>query len=129
MRKTMVRKLEPLCDKIGRDRVAAVVHDFYTRLRADPELGALFRAIPDQAGHEERVIGYWWVAMGGRMAEPPVVDMVGRHAPLGLTEAMLQRWLALFDQALQAHLEPELAEQWRQMAEAVGERLRGQVIR
>ena len=124
----MPRKLQPLCDKIGHDRVAAVVHDFYVRLRADPELGPFFRPIPDQEAHEQRVIGYWWVAMGGRMAEPPVVDMVSRHANLGLTEALLQRWLDLFGATLADHLEPELAAQWQQMAEAVGANLRGQVM-
>jgi len=125
----MVRKLEPLCDKIGYDRVVAVIHDFYERLRADPDLGPFFSPIPDHAAHEERVIAYWWLAMGGRMAEPPVVDMVGRHANLGMTEALLQRWLTLFGETLDDHLEPELADQWRQMAQAVGGKLRGQVMR
>lgn len=34
------RKLIPLCDRIGRDQVAAVVRDFYDRLHANlpPEL-------------------------------------------------------------------------------------------
>jgi len=125
----MVRKLEPLCDKIGFDRVEAVIHDFYRRLRADPELGPVFNAIEDRAGHERKIIGYWWLAMGGRMADPPVVDMIGAHARVGVTEAQLQRWLALFGEALRDHLPEELAAQWEQMAHAVGDKLRTQVVR
>jgi hemoglobin len=125
----MVRKLEPLCDKIGYDRVAAVVHDFYRRLRADEELGPVFAAIGEREAHEEKVIAYWWLAMGGRMAEPPVVDMIGAHARVGVSEAQLQRWLALFGETLRDHLESDLADQWAQMARAVGDKLRANVIR
>jgi hemoglobin len=125
----MVRKLEPLCDKIGYDRVAAVVHDFYRRLRADEELGPVFTAIGDREGHEAKIIAYWWLAMGGRMSEPPVVDMIGAHARVGVTEAQLQRWLTLFEATLGDHLEAELASQWAQMANAVADKLRANVVR
>ena len=125
----MVRKLEPLCDKIGYDRVAAVVHDFYRRLRADDQLGPVFTAIAEREAHEHKVIGYWWLAMGGRMQDPPVVDMIGAHARLGVSEAQLQRWLVLFEATLADHLEAELASQWAQMAHAVADKLRAQVVR
>jgi hemoglobin len=125
----MVRKLEPLCDKIGYDRVVAVIVDFYRRLRADAELGPVFTAIGERGAHEDKVIGYWWLAMGGRMSEPPVVDMLGAHARIGVTEAQLRRWLALFGETLRDHLPEELAAQWEQMALAVGDKLRAQVIR
>ncbi|HKJ70311.1 MAG TPA: group III truncated hemoglobin [Gammaproteobacteria bacterium] len=125
----MVRKLEPLCDKIGHQRVKAVVHDFYRRLRADPELGPVFTAIRDREGHEDRIIAYWWLAMGGRMENPPVVDMLGAHARVGVSEAQLRRWLTLFGETVRDHLEEELAAQWQQMAFAVGDKLRAQVIR
>lgn len=125
----MARKLEPLCDKIGHERVVAVIHDFYRRLRADPELGPVFTAIRDREGHEHKIIGYWWLAMGGRIADPPVVDMVGAHARVGVTEAQLRRWLALFGATLRDHLEEDLAAQWERMARAVGDRLRAQVVR
>mgnify|MGYP006294747063 CR=1 FL=1 len=125
----MVRKLEPLCDKIGHDRVEAVIHDFYRRLRADAELGPVFTAIGEREGHEAKVIAYWWLAMGGKMADPPVVDMLGAHARAGVSEAQLRRWLALFGETLRDHLAEELAAQWEQMAHAVGDKLRAQVIR
>ncbi|MEF8792404.1 MAG: group III truncated hemoglobin [Thiohalorhabdus sp.] len=125
----MVRKLEPLCDKIGFDRVEAVIHDFYRRLRADPELGPVFVAIKAREEHERKIIGYWWLAMGGKMDQPPVVDMIGAHARIGLTEAQLQRWLALFGETLRDHLPEELAAQWEQMAHGVGDKLRGSVVR
>lgn len=124
----MVRKLEPLCDKIGFDWVEAVIHDFYRRLRADPDLGPVFNAIEAREEHERKIIGYWWLAMGGRMTEPPVVDMIGAHARVGVTEAQLQRWLALFGETLRDRLPEELAVQWEQMAHGVADKLRAQVV-
>jgi len=125
----LTRQLRPLCDKIGYERVEAVIHDFYERLRADPELGAYFDSIPDKPAHEEKIIGYWWLAMGGRLSEPPFVDMIGAHGRLGITHSLLDRWLVLFSEVLDKHLEPGLAGQWRQMAGAVGEKLRANVVR
>lgn len=123
------RRLHPLCDKIGRPRVDHCVRLFYARLLDDPQLGGYFRALPDLDAHIDHIADFWWIAMGGRPEGDPVFDMIGRHARLGITEALLQRWLALFDATLQATLPETLATQWQQMAHAVAQRLpTGQVV-
>ncbi|QKT03402.1 group III truncated hemoglobin [Ectothiorhodospiraceae bacterium 2226] len=121
------RRLIPLCDKIGAERVEAVVRAFYERLHADPELGPVFARIADFEAHQQRVIQFWWLAMGGRCSRPDYVDMVGVHRPVGVTPALLERWLALFDAALEAELPPELAREWSHMAHGIGGTLRNRL--
>lgn len=117
------RTLEPLCDKIGRDRVEQVIHAFYTTLRADPVLHGFFDGITDFAEHEARIADFWWVAMGGTLVQPRQFDMLGRHRRLALTPAAFERWLALFGTSLHAQLPSDFASQWLQMAEAIAANL------
>lgn len=122
------RTLEPLCDKIGRDTVERVIHVFYDRLRADPALRSYFSGMPDFAGHEAHIADFWWVAMGGRLAEPRQYDMRGRHRALGLDATAFERWLQLFGETLATHLPPALAEQWLQMAYAISANLKRHML-
>lgn len=122
------RNLRPLCDRIGHDRIKAVIHDFYGRLRSDDQLGRFFVHIDDFSAHEARIADFWFTAMGGRLASPPQVDMVGKHFPLGIGDADMDRWLVLFRETVAAHLESEPAGQWVRMAEGIAGRLRQIVV-
>lgn len=115
-----MRQLNPLCAQIGKDRVALVVHLFYQKLLADPLLAPYFSHIHNLPEHEAHITEYWWTAMGGRPGPHRPFDMVGRHQGMTLSPALIDRWLHLFDEAMQASLEPELADQWGQMTRAIG---------
>ncbi|AOU99401.1 hypothetical protein BI364_17025 [Acidihalobacter yilgarnensis] len=119
------RQLNPLCARIGRDRVDQVITAFYEHLRADALLAPLFAHIGDAARHERRVADFWWIAMGG---QPPAyevsVDMLGVHAGMRLRPEHFARWLALLHDSLERHLEPPLASDWLRMAEGIVLRLR-----
>ena len=119
----MPRVLRPLCDRIGRERVDRVIALFYERLRADAQLAPFFAHIEDFPAHERVIADFWWIAMGGKAADPATVDMLGVHRPMGLRQADLEHWLALFGEVLDAELEPELAQQWLTMARGIGARL------
>jgi hemoglobin len=119
----MPRVLRPLCDRIGRERVDRVIALFYQRLRADAQLAPFFTHIEDFPAHQRMIADFWWIAMGGTVADPPTVDMLGVHRPMGLRQTDLEHWLALFGDVLDAELEPELARQWMTMAQGIGERL------
>lgn len=123
------RTLEPLCAKIGRERVDLVIRSFYARLRADPELHGFFDAIPDFAGHEAHIADFWWVAMGGTLIQSRSFDMLERHRVLALTPAAFERWLVLFGETLAEHLPAGLAEQWLQMANAIAVNLQRHTLR
>ncbi len=122
------RKLQPLCDKIGRERVEHTLQAFYRRLLGDAQLRGWFAPL-DLEAHVARIVEFWWIAMGGRSAAPPVFDMVGRHRPLGIGSADLEHWLELFALTVHEELPAELADQWLRMAEAIAAKMRPAVVR
>ena len=118
------RKLEPLCDKIGRQQVGEVIHAFYDKLRADAQLAGFFSGIDDFAPHEAHIADFWWVAMGGKVDTPRQFDMLGLHRAMPLTAADFDRWLALFGETLAEMLPAEPARLWLHMAEGIGASLK-----
>lgn len=122
------RRLVPLCEKIGRERIERQIHAFYSKLQADEQLSPFFAHIEDFSSHERRIADFWWQAMGGRLDTPPQIDMVGKHMPLGIGHADIDRWLAYFSQTLDETMEPELAAQWYLMAEGIATRLKQIVV-
>lgn len=123
------RKLDPLCSKIGRQRVDLVIHAFYASLRVDPDLHGFFDPIQDLSGHEAHIADFWWVAMGGTLAQPRQFDMLARHRALALTPEAFERWLTLFGATLAKYLPADLAEQWLQMARAIAANLQRHTLR
>ncbi len=118
------RRLVPLCELIGRERVDSVVHAFYAKLRQHPDLKRYFAHIPDFAEHEAHIADFWWIAMGGKVEKRHAVDMVRRHQPLGLDEQAFAQWLAAFDETTHEQLPAELADAWLRMAQAIGANLK-----
>lgn len=118
------RRLQPLCDKIGRETVETTLRAFYRRLFADPMLGGYFAHLDFEA-HLAHIVEFWWIAMGGKSERPPTFDMIGRHQPLGITRAELEHWLALFRATLHEALPAEQAGPWSTMAEAIAARMAG----
>lgn len=114
------RSLEPLAAKISLAQTERVVHAFYRELRQDAELGHFFAHIPDFGRHEKLIVKFWRTAMGARSERPVQVDMIGKHLPLTLRSAHFERWLTLFESTLRRELPSGLADQWLQMARAIG---------
>ena len=122
------RRLVPLCEKIGRERIERQIHAFYGKLRDDAQLAHFFEHIPDFSAHERRIADFWWQAMGGRLETPPQIDMVGKHMPMGLSDADIDRWLGYFKETLDEVMEPELAQAWYLLADGIALRLRQIVV-
>lgn len=118
------RRLRPLCDQIGRAGVDRVIQRFYAQVREHPHLAPYFSGIADFSAHERHIADFWWIAMGGRVPHRHSVDMVGRHAVLGLDAQAFEDWLALFRSTLNTDLPGPLGDQWYQMAAAIGGNLR-----
>ena len=121
---TLRRKLEPLCDKIGRENVAIVVHDFYGRLQADAMMSPFFANMGDFTKHEALITDYWWTVLGGKIDGPRPFDMLARHQALNLTMAAFDRWLQVFEATLLTHLSSELAQRWLQMAQGIADTMK-----
>lgn len=80
---------------LDEDRLAALVHRFYDKVRADPVLGPVFaERISDWGPHLARMVEFWSsvALMTGRYHGAPVV----KHANLPVTWAHFELWLKLF---------------------------------
>ncbi|RMH47508.1 MAG: group III truncated hemoglobin [Alphaproteobacteria bacterium] len=83
-----------------------LVHRFYDRVRADDVLGPIFEArIDDWEPHLDRMVAFWSsvALMTGRYHGAPVPA----HAPLPVTWAHFERWLALFRQTAEEICPPQ----------------------
>ena len=118
------RKLTPLCEKIGRENVALVVHDFYQRLQADEMIRPFFANMGDFTEHEALIADFWWTVMGGKLDQPRDFDLLARHRVLNLNRAALDRWLQVFEATLLTYLPAELAQRWLQMALGIADVMR-----
>lgn len=116
--------LVPLSERIGYARVKQVIAAHHDRLRLDPALSSFIDSISDMSLHEQRVVDFWWIAMGGKPPAREVsFDMVGAHARLCLQPEHFEFWLGHLRVILADQLETPLAESWMQMAEGIASRL------
>ncbi len=118
----------PLCQRISFAQVQQVIHAFYARLQADPQLSHFFKHIADFTEHEYRISCFWWMSMGGKLHTPPSIDMINKHMPLGISTDDLQKWLALFHDTLQEQLEHSVAEEWFTKVLQIAQRVQAIVI-
>ena len=88
----------------GRDALETIVHTFYDRIDADPELRPVFP--PDLRPGRDKQAAFLEQWMGG---EPRYSQIYGepalrrRHRPFAITERGAERWLEHFAAALEAH--------------------------
>ncbi len=81
---------------VTEEMIRSLVHAFYAKVRADPELGPIFqRAITDWTPHLARMCDFWSsvMLMSGRYHGTP---MQAHAAQPAIRSAHFQRWLALF---------------------------------
>jgi hemoglobin len=102
--------------------IERLIHGFYADVRADPMLAPIFAAIiEDWAPHLAQMSAFWSsvVLMTGRYHGRPME----KHAPLPITAAHFDRWLALFEIAARRECPPAAAEVFIERAHRVGESL------
>ncbi len=108
---------------LDEDRLAALVHGFYDKVRADPLLGPVFDArIADWGPHLERMVAFWSsvALMTGRYHGSPVA----KHVPLPIGSEHFERWLALFRETAHEICSPEGAAHVIERAERIARSLR-----
>jgi hemoglobin len=108
---------------IGKDRVAAVVSDFYDQVREHETLGVPFSIVHDWPEHKAHLTHFWWVTLGGKPYRDAPYRVADKHAQAGFTPELLVDWLALFRQTLERHLPDELVQQWYARATHIGRSL------
>jgi hemoglobin len=93
--------------------VAALVHQFYDGVRADPVLGPVFnRAIGAHwEPHLARMVDFWSNVMLGQSGFQG--NVFGKHMALqGVEPEHFQRWLALFEATTRRLFEPAVADEF-----------------
>ena len=110
------------------EEVEAVIHSFYKKLMVNQQLGHFFEHLGDFDEHEKRIIDFWWVSMGGKLDNPPKIDMIGKHFPLGIKQSDLELWIALFSETLEQELDDKKALFWMDKVMTIAARLKQIVI-
>ncbi|MBV8656361.1 MAG: group III truncated hemoglobin [Burkholderiales bacterium] len=115
--------MQNVAEDITLPRVTQVVDDFYARVRQHPTLAGPFGRVTDWPAHLAHLTHFWWVTLGGKRYLDYRYNVPERHGAAGFTPALLDDWLTLFRQVVNAHLPPELADAWLARAERIGQSL------
>lgn len=115
--------MQPIAEIIGKERIVAVMNDFYDRVRVHPTLSVPFGIVHDWDTHKAHIGHFWWVTLGGKPYRERAYDVAARHNAAGFTPALLVDWLALFEETLHRHLPDELADPWLERARNIGRSL------
>ncbi len=110
------------------DEISRVIRAFYPRITEHPQLGHFFSQIDDFSEHEKRIIDFWYISMGGKLEQPPKIDMIGKHFPLGIKAEDLETWLAIFSDTLSNELEDSKARFWMDKAMTIAARMKQIII-
>lgn len=110
--------------RIGWPAVRAVVDDFYERIQRHPTLAQPFAVVTDWEHHKARLTHFWWISLGGDAYAPYRYRIGEKHAPVGVTHALVDDWLSLFRRTLDDHLPADLADLWFERAQRMGDSLR-----
>jgi hemoglobin len=112
-----------LAARLGRDTIAAVIGDFYERVRRDPELAPTFAQVRDWDEVKARIAHFWWLDLGGDRYRDDIYNPHTVHRHFGARPEQVDPWLRLFEATLRDHLPQDLADIWltraRRMADWV----------
>jgi hemoglobin len=98
--------------------IETLVHRFYDRIRADAVLGPIFAArITDWPPHLARMCAFWSTVtlQSGRYGGRPMQA----HAPLPISGAHFDRWLALFSATVDEICTPAAAAEFKGKAQQI----------
>jgi hemoglobin len=112
--------------ELSEAQIGALLDLFYTKVRADPELGPVFgREIADAEwpAHMATIRDFWSAVMlkSGRYRGNPL--QVHKEIE-GVSPELFKRWLALFDDACREMLAPDVAEAMHGRAVKIAESLK-----
>ena len=100
-----------------------VVDDFYTRVQNDEVLQVPFASVRDWPEHIHKLTHFWWVRFGGKAYLSIQYNPIAKHLAAGFNRDFLVRWLGLFRETMQTHLQPAQVDAWRSLSELMGESL------
>lgn len=106
--------------KISHSDIYSVVSDFYTNVAKDSLLSVPFDDVEDWPHHIDLMTHFWWTRLGGARYLDYPYNPIAKHFAKGFNEKFLARWLQLFEESLLRHLPREQANEWLDLAKAIG---------
>lgn len=97
--------------------VELLVHSFYEKVVLDPMLSPFFRHLNFDA-HLPRMVHFWTFVLLDEAGY--TTDVTKKHVHMKLDNEHFDRWLALFNETVDAHFYGEKAEKAKQNALLVG---------
>lgn len=114
----------PLYSRIGQEKLARLLHHFYSDIRQHNIVGPIFnQQIHDWPEHLEKIRSFWTRMTGGPSAYSG--QMPAKHLALGLNTNHFQVWLQLWEFNCRSYLPESEAREMIQLAHEIGRRLRG----
>jgi truncated hemoglobin YjbI len=94
--------------------IKKVVYEFYAVARQDILIGYHFARIADFDTHLPRIVKFWeGQLLGVHHQFSPPLDLINAHVPLKIHRGEVGRWVRLFEQTLERHLDDKsLRERW-----------------
>ena len=112
-------------NRLSEDAIRHLVDHFYTKVRADPELGPIFeRAIAGDWGPHLATMHDFWssvILTSGRYKGNPVAVHLRVE---GIEPRLFDRWLALFDETCREFFDDDVADAFYEKASRIAESLK-----
>lgn len=97
-----------------------VVDSFYLKIQHDEILKIPFQSVHDWPEHIERLTHFWWIKFGGKPYMFNEYNPVLKHFFAGFNEALLTRWLSIFQATLAEHLTHAQCVLWTNISDQMG---------
>ena len=110
--------------RVSEQAVAHLVDRFYAKVRQDPQLEYVIdnAIVGDWAGHLARMRAFWAAAISSDSSDRR--GPVYAHPQLsGMDQALIARWITLFDETCGEVFDDQLASIFREKASQIGGRL------
>lgn len=108
--------LTPMLDET---HIATLVDRFYDKVRADPELGAVFNPVVHDWDEHKRLLTAFWVGVALR-AGAYRGNPMARHRPHPIRREHFARWLGLWEETCHEVLDADAAARMLAYAQRIG---------
>jgi hemoglobin len=109
--------------RIGREKLAVLLRNFYADIRQHNLVGPIFdEQIQDWPEHLETITSFWARMTGGPSEYSG--QMPAKHLSLGLASNHFQVWLQLWEFNCRSYLAHREAQEMIELAHTIGRRLR-----
>lgn len=113
--------MSSIAQRVGRETIDTVSRQFYAQIRVHPRLAPIFAVVHDWPQHEAHISHFWWTVLGGDAYLDNQYNVARKHLDIGVTPALVDEWLALFEPIVRQHVAAPDADEWLRKARMIGQ--------